>query len=216
MRTRQGVPPVSSQFSALSADFCERARGGAGRGRSGGRRRGGLPDARRAGRGGGALLPPRGGRPPRRWSPRSRPRAGRRPPSGPTSPTRLGARPGRCGARALRPGPHLRPRRGPPVHQRHLSRVEPALLREHLEAEAGAFFNAVAPLLDGLRAARGSIVAVTHRGDRPLRGPRRPLGGCRRRRSSCWSAASRWRRGASACAPTASARECSRTAWRRR
>ncbi|HEY2478602.1 MAG TPA: SDR family oxidoreductase [Solirubrobacterales bacterium] len=50
---------------------------------------------------------------------------------------------------------------GPPVHQLHLSRVEPALLRHHLEAEAAAFFNAVAPLLEDLRAARGSIVAVT-------------------------------------------------------
>jgi 3-oxoacyl-[acyl-carrier protein] reductase len=50
---------------------------------------------------------------------------------------------------------------GPPVHQLHLSRVEPALLRKHLEAEAGAFFNAVSPLLADLRAARGSIVAVT-------------------------------------------------------
>jgi NAD(P)-dependent dehydrogenase (short-subunit alcohol dehydrogenase family) len=50
---------------------------------------------------------------------------------------------------------------GPPVSQLHLSRVEPALLREHLEAEAAAFFNAVSPLLEDLRAARGSIVAVT-------------------------------------------------------
>ena len=50
---------------------------------------------------------------------------------------------------------------GPPVHQLHLSRVEPALFRDHLEAEAGAFFNAVSPLLDDLRAAHGSIVAVT-------------------------------------------------------
>jgi 3-oxoacyl-[acyl-carrier protein] reductase len=50
---------------------------------------------------------------------------------------------------------------GPPVRQLHLSRVEPALLREHLEAEAAAFFNAVSPLLGDLRAARGSIVAVT-------------------------------------------------------
>lgn len=50
---------------------------------------------------------------------------------------------------------------GPPVPQLHFSRVEPALLRKHLEAEATAFFNAVAPLLEDLRAARGSIVAVT-------------------------------------------------------
>ena len=50
---------------------------------------------------------------------------------------------------------------GPPVSQLHLSRVEPALLRDHLEAEAAAFFNVVAPLLPELRAARGSIVAVT-------------------------------------------------------
>jgi len=50
---------------------------------------------------------------------------------------------------------------GPPVRQLHLSRVEPALLREHLEAEAAAFFNAVSPLLEDLRAAAGSIVAVT-------------------------------------------------------
>jgi NAD(P)-dependent dehydrogenase (short-subunit alcohol dehydrogenase family) len=50
---------------------------------------------------------------------------------------------------------------GPPVSQLHLSRVDPALLREHLEAEAAAFFNTVSPLLEDLRAARGSIVAVT-------------------------------------------------------
>jgi 3-oxoacyl-[acyl-carrier protein] reductase len=50
---------------------------------------------------------------------------------------------------------------GPPVSQLHLSRVEPALLRAHLEAEAVAFFNVVAPLLPDLRAAHGSIVAVT-------------------------------------------------------
>jgi NAD(P)-dependent dehydrogenase (short-subunit alcohol dehydrogenase family) len=50
---------------------------------------------------------------------------------------------------------------GPTVSQLHLSRVEPALLREHLDAEAAAFFNVVAPLLQDLRAARGSIVAVT-------------------------------------------------------
>jgi NAD(P)-dependent dehydrogenase (short-subunit alcohol dehydrogenase family) len=50
---------------------------------------------------------------------------------------------------------------GPPVSQLHLSRVEPALLREHLDAEAAAFFNAVSALLEDLRAARGSIVAVT-------------------------------------------------------
>ncbi|MBS1892069.1 MAG: SDR family oxidoreductase [Actinobacteria bacterium] len=50
---------------------------------------------------------------------------------------------------------------GPAVSQLHLSRVDPALLRTHLEAEAAAFFNAVAPLLADLREARGSIVAVT-------------------------------------------------------
>jgi NAD(P)-dependent dehydrogenase (short-subunit alcohol dehydrogenase family) len=50
---------------------------------------------------------------------------------------------------------------GPSVAQLHLSRVEPALLKQHLESEAAAFFNAVSQLLEDLRAARGSIVAVT-------------------------------------------------------
>jgi NAD(P)-dependent dehydrogenase (short-subunit alcohol dehydrogenase family) len=50
---------------------------------------------------------------------------------------------------------------GPPVPQRHLSRIEPALLREHLEVEAAGFFNVVAPSLPYLRESRGSIVAVT-------------------------------------------------------
>ncbi len=50
---------------------------------------------------------------------------------------------------------------GPNVEQIHLSRVTPAQFASHVEREASAFFNFVAPLLGELRAQRGSIVAVT-------------------------------------------------------
>ena len=50
---------------------------------------------------------------------------------------------------------------GPHVPQVHLSKVEPEDFRRHLEAEAGAFFNLVQPLLPELRERKGSIVAVT-------------------------------------------------------
>ncbi len=50
---------------------------------------------------------------------------------------------------------------GPHIAQLHLSRVEPAGLRDHLVQEAAAFFNLVRPLLEELRRARGSVVAVT-------------------------------------------------------
>ena len=50
---------------------------------------------------------------------------------------------------------------GPLVRQVHLSQVAAPALREHLEAEVLGFFNVVAPALPHLRAARGSIVAIT-------------------------------------------------------
>ncbi len=50
---------------------------------------------------------------------------------------------------------------GPHVEQLHLSRVSPAKLASHLQDEAAAFFNLVAPSLAELRAQRGAIVAVT-------------------------------------------------------
>ena len=50
---------------------------------------------------------------------------------------------------------------GPHVPMAHLSRVPPQLLREQLDADVAAFFNAVSPALPHLRAARGSLVAVT-------------------------------------------------------
>jgi 3-oxoacyl-[acyl-carrier protein] reductase len=50
---------------------------------------------------------------------------------------------------------------GPHVPQRHLATVDPAMFREHLEAEVLAFFNIVQPALPLLRASRGSVVAVT-------------------------------------------------------
>jgi NAD(P)-dependent dehydrogenase (short-subunit alcohol dehydrogenase family) len=55
---------------------------------------------------------------------------------------------------------------GPLVRQLHLSRVEPAAFREHLEQEVMGFYDAVHPTLPHLRAARGSIVAVTSAGAR--------------------------------------------------
>ncbi len=50
---------------------------------------------------------------------------------------------------------------GPHVTQMHLSRVEPSAYRAQIEAEAVAFFNIAQPALEHLRAASGSIVAVT-------------------------------------------------------
>ncbi len=50
---------------------------------------------------------------------------------------------------------------GPHVPQIHLSKVTPAQYRAQIEAEAVGFFNVVQPALTALRAARGSIVAVT-------------------------------------------------------
>jgi NAD(P)-dependent dehydrogenase (short-subunit alcohol dehydrogenase family) len=50
---------------------------------------------------------------------------------------------------------------GPHVPQLHLSKVDPVTLSEHLQAEAGAFFNLVQPLLPELRERSGAIVAVT-------------------------------------------------------
>jgi 3-oxoacyl-[acyl-carrier protein] reductase len=50
---------------------------------------------------------------------------------------------------------------GPHIPQTHLSRVAPADFRAHLEQEAAAFFNLVAPLLPELRERGGSVVAVT-------------------------------------------------------
>src|SRR3954453_8194114 len=55
---------------------------------------------------------------------------------------------------------------GPLVRQLHLSRVEPAAFREHLEQEVMAFYDVVHPALPHLRTARGSIVAVTSAGAR--------------------------------------------------
>jgi 3-oxoacyl-[acyl-carrier protein] reductase len=55
---------------------------------------------------------------------------------------------------------------GPLVRQVHLSRVDPALFREHLEQEVMAFYDVVHPTLPHLRAAHGSIVAVTSAGAR--------------------------------------------------
>jgi NAD(P)-dependent dehydrogenase (short-subunit alcohol dehydrogenase family) len=55
---------------------------------------------------------------------------------------------------------------GPLVHQVHVSRVEPAAFREHLEQEVMGFYDVVHPALPHLRATRGSIVAVTSAGAR--------------------------------------------------
>jgi 3-oxoacyl-[acyl-carrier protein] reductase len=55
---------------------------------------------------------------------------------------------------------------GPLVHQLHLSKVDPATFRRHLEQEVMAFYDVVHPVLPHLRAARGSIVAVTSAGAR--------------------------------------------------
>jgi NAD(P)-dependent dehydrogenase (short-subunit alcohol dehydrogenase family) len=50
---------------------------------------------------------------------------------------------------------------GPAVPMRHLSRVTPAELADQLDADAAAFFRAVAPALPALREVRGNVVAVT-------------------------------------------------------
>lgn len=50
---------------------------------------------------------------------------------------------------------------GPRVPQIHLSRIDPAQLRSHLDQEVTSFFNVVQPALPSLRAHGGSIVAVT-------------------------------------------------------
>jgi NAD(P)-dependent dehydrogenase (short-subunit alcohol dehydrogenase family) len=55
---------------------------------------------------------------------------------------------------------------GPLVHQIHVSQVEPAVFREHLEQEVMAFYDVVHPSLPHLRATHGSIVAVTSAGAR--------------------------------------------------
>lgn len=50
---------------------------------------------------------------------------------------------------------------GPHVPMTHLSRVPPEAMRSQLDSDVAAFFNAVHPALPHLRAAHGSIVAVT-------------------------------------------------------
>ncbi len=50
---------------------------------------------------------------------------------------------------------------GPHIPQMHLSRIEPSLVRSQLEADAAGFFSAVHAALPHLRAAKGSIVAVS-------------------------------------------------------
>jgi 3-oxoacyl-[acyl-carrier protein] reductase len=50
---------------------------------------------------------------------------------------------------------------GPHVPMRHLSQVDPADLVTQLEADTGAFFRIASAALPALRAAQGSIVAVT-------------------------------------------------------
>lgn len=50
---------------------------------------------------------------------------------------------------------------GPLVPQIHLSRVEPAAMRDQVEAEVAGFFNIVHPCLPHLREASGAVVAIT-------------------------------------------------------
>ena len=50
---------------------------------------------------------------------------------------------------------------GPHVSQLHLSRVDPARFKQHVDEEVVGFFNLVQPLLPALRESQGSIVAVT-------------------------------------------------------
>ena len=53
---------------------------------------------------------------------------------------------------------------GPDVPQRHLSRVEPRVLRAQLHADAAGFFAVAHAALPHLREAKGSIVALTTAG----------------------------------------------------
>jgi 3-oxoacyl-[acyl-carrier protein] reductase len=55
---------------------------------------------------------------------------------------------------------------GPLVRQVYVGSVDPAAFREHLEHEVMAFYDVVQPAIPHLRAARGSIVAVTSAGGR--------------------------------------------------
>ena len=50
---------------------------------------------------------------------------------------------------------------GPNVPQLHLSRIDPPVVREQLAADAAGFFSAAHAALPHLRAAKGSIVAVS-------------------------------------------------------
>lgn len=50
---------------------------------------------------------------------------------------------------------------GPHIPQLHLSRIEPALVRAQLESDAAGFFSVAHACLSYLRAAKGSIVAVS-------------------------------------------------------
>ena len=53
---------------------------------------------------------------------------------------------------------------GPHVPQMHLSRTDPAAMREQLDADAAGFFAAASAALPYLRESKGSIVAVTTAG----------------------------------------------------
>ena len=50
---------------------------------------------------------------------------------------------------------------GPHIPQQHLSTISPSTYAEHLQREAGGFFNVAQPALVPLREASGSIVAIT-------------------------------------------------------
>lgn len=50
---------------------------------------------------------------------------------------------------------------GPRIPQHHLSRIPPALFRDHLHLEVTGFFNVVSAALPLLRAGRGCLIAVT-------------------------------------------------------
>lgn len=50
---------------------------------------------------------------------------------------------------------------GPQIPMTHLSRVDPATMRDRVEQEVSGFFNLVQPALPHLRQARGSVIAVT-------------------------------------------------------
>ena len=53
---------------------------------------------------------------------------------------------------------------GPHVPQTHLSRVQPSVMRDQLDADAAGFFAAASSALPHLRKSKGSIVAVTTAG----------------------------------------------------